>query len=345
MPASRRMTIQTDGLVDQDRLRQVVEVLRESPTPGPTRVRIARELGGVSLRTVDRALVLLEAQGARIDRIRAGSPKIIHFQLTKGPVWDEHVTSEARLALRLAGLSLSQCGTQLWQEKLGVIEALASKRMSHRDRRLFEQLQRCVRVQGGVEDPIEASEVLEPILQALENGREIEVEYQAAGAKAIGVRKVVPYALTHDLYSGAAFLLVWDDHHKKPIHLRLNRIAKVISVGRMGAIPDLELMERAAKYQIGGWTSEQEPFEVEVRIEGAHWVQALKEAPPALPEFSAIASRNGQSMTVKFMANHENGPTRWILQFGAAAEVIRPISLRDHVASQHAEAMVQYIGR
>jgi len=336
------MAIQTEGLVDQERLRQVVEVLRESPAPGPTRLKLAKELGGVSLRTVDRALMLLEAQGARIERIRVGNPKVIHFKLGKGPVWDEHVTSEARLALRLAGLSLSQCGTQLWQEKLGVIEALASERMSNRDRKLFEQLQRCVRVQGGVEDPIEASEVLEPILQALENRREIEVEYQAAGAKSASIRQVVPYALTHDLYSGGAFLLVWDDHHKKPIHLRLNRIAKVKPLGRTGVIPDLEIMERAAKYQIGGWTSEREPFEVEVQIEGAHWVQALKEAPPALPEFSAVASKDSQSVNVKFKANHENGPSRWILQFGVAAEVVSPASLRLHVAEQLENARQRY---
>jgi predicted DNA-binding transcriptional regulator YafY len=342
MPAGRRLTIQTEGLVDQERLRQIVEVLRESPSPGPTRVKIARELGNVSLRTVDRAIALLEAQGARIDRIRTGNPKVIHFKLTKGPIWDEHVTSEARLALRLASLSLTQCGTHLWQEKLGVIEALASERMSHRDRRLFEQLQRCIRLQGGVEDPIETSEVLEPLLQALENGREIEVEYQAAGAKAASGHQVVPYALTHDLYSGGAFLLVWDYHRKKPIHLRLSRIAKVKILGRTGVIPDLELMERAARYQIGGWTSEQEPFEVEVRIEGAHWVQALKEAPPALPDFGAVASMDGQSMIVKFKANHENGPTRWILQFGMAAEVVSPTSLRLHVAEQLEKASCRY---
>jgi predicted DNA-binding transcriptional regulator YafY len=101
-------------------------------------------------------------------------------------------------------------------------------------------------------------------------------------------------------------------------------------------------MERAAKYQIGGWMSDQEPFEVEVHIIGAHWVQSFKEAPPALPEFQSIPAKDGQSMTVKFKANHENGPSRWILQFGAAAEVVAPAGLRDLVASQHAQALEHY---
>jgi len=340
--AARTIPIRTEGLVDQERLRAIVELLRDASNDGVTRQELSKGLGGASLRTIDRALSLLEAQGARLEKVRRGSPSLLHFRLLKGPLWDEHVTSEARLALRLAGLSLSQCGTQLWQEKLGVIEALASERMSSRDRRLFEQLQKAVRVQGGVEDPIETPEILEPVLRALEDRREIEVEYQSAGAKAASTKVVVPYALTHDLYSGGAFLLVWDHQRGKPLHLRLNRISKVKVLGRLGVITHPEAMERAAKYQIGGWMSDDEPFEVEVRITGAHWVQSFKEAPPALPEFQSFPAKDGQSMRVTFKANHENGPSRWILQFGAAAEVIRPDQIRQRIVAQHVEALKLY---
>lgn len=339
---SRAVAIRTEGLVDQKRLRETVDLLREAGPGGLTRIQLGQGLGGVSLRTVDRAVALLEGQGARIERTRSGAPKCLHFTLLKGPRWDEHVTSEARLALRLACLSLSQCGTQLWQEKLDVIEALASERMSSQDRRLFEQLQRAVRVQGGVEDPIESPEVLEPILRALENRRALEVDYQPAGAKASQLRTVVPFALTHDLYSGGAFLLVWDEGRQKPLHLRLNRVARVKVLSRPGVIPHPEVAERAARYQIGGWMSDQAPFEVRVRIRGAHWVQALKEAPPALPEFDGRPEADGQSMVATFKANHEFGPARWILQFGPAAEVLAPEPLRKHIAEKLEEALGQY---
>ena len=37
-------------------------------------------------------------------------------------------------------------------------------------------------------------------------------------------------------------------------------------------------MLQAARYQIGGWTSTEAPFEVQARIRATHWTQAFKEA-------------------------------------------------------------------
>lgn len=335
-------TIETNGLVDRERLREALRLLRDAGRRGITRLALSKELGEVSLRTVDRAIGCLEAQGARIDRTREGRPAILHFILTKGPTWDEHVSPEARLALRLAGLSLAQSGTLLWQDKIEAIEALATGKMSSRDRGLFDQLSRAVEVHGGVDDPIESPDILEPILRALEGPKEIEVDYQSAAAKAPTPHQVVPYALTHDLFSGGAFLLVWDPKRQSPIHLRLNRITRIKVTARTGIITHPELMVRAAKYQIGGWTSKEEPFLVEARIFGNHWIQAFKEAPPALPDFQADPTKGGKAVLVRFLANHEYGASRWLLQFGANAEVISPPDLREKIHQQHKEAASQY---
>lgn len=334
--------IRTEGLVDKDRQRQALTLIRDSLPKGITRTELARRLGDVSLRTVDRIITLLEAQGARMDRVRSGDPSLVHFRLQKGPAWDEHVSSDARLALRLASLSLSQSGTLLWQDKLETLEQLASDRMSSRDRKLFELLQRVVRVQGGVNDPIECTDILEPILKALEGNKEIEVDYQSAAAKAPATMTVVPYALTHDLFSGGAFLLVWHPERKVPLHLRLNRIGRVKVSTRAGNILHPELMERAARYQIGGWTSDMEPFQVKARIQGANWLQAFKEAPPALPDFESDPAPDHQSTVVCFWATHEYGARRWLLQFGAMAEVLAPNWLRESVWKQHEDAAAIY---
>ena len=101
-------------------------------------------------------------------------------------------------------------------------------------------------------------------------------------------------------------------------------------------------MAQAARYQIGGWTSAEPPFEVEARIRGAHWIQAFKEAPPALPDFQADAAPDDQSVRVRFKANHEYGAARWLLQFGPAAEVLAPAELRAKVQAQLNEAAAQY---
>ena len=333
--------IRTDGLVDAERLRKTLALLRDAGPKGLTKLQLAKKLGAVSTRTVDRALGLLEEQGAKLERSREGRPAVLHFRLNKGPGWDEHVSSDARMALRLATMTLAQSGTLLWQDKLEMLEGLASAHMSTKDRMLFEALAKAVRVQGGVEDPIEGPEVLEPILRALQEERELEVDYLAAGAKASTPHRVRPYALTHDLYSGGAFLLVWDSKRQKPIHLRLNRIGRV-KVGPKAVVPNPELMERAARFQIGGWTSEETPFEVVLRIEGAHWVQALKEVPPALPDFSSRIAKDGQSTEARFKATHSHGASRWILQLGEAAEVLEPAWLRKEIAERLEKALRAY---
>jgi predicted DNA-binding transcriptional regulator YafY len=339
---ARRNTIQTEGLVSREHQLEILRLIRESGESGITRLGLAHKLE-ISLKSVDRAIGLLEAAGAKLDRVREGRPAVQHFVLQKGPGWDEHVTPAARIALRLAGISLSQSGTLLWQDKLDAIEELVSDRMSQKDRRLFDRLISVMRVQGGVvEDPIEDLDLLEPLLRAFEEGKEIEVDYQAVGAAQSKVRTVVPYALTHDLFSGGCFLLVWDAARKSPIHLRFNRI-NAIKVGpRPGRIPDPALMERTAEYQVGGWASPDEPFEVVARIHGAHWVQAFKEAPPVLPNFTADRAPDGQTTLVRFMANHPYGARRWLLQFGAAAEVLAPDWLLDQVRDDLAAALARY---
>jgi predicted DNA-binding transcriptional regulator YafY len=333
--------IASEGLVDPERLRKALSLIREAGATGITRERLRQDLGQVSLRTVDRAMSLLEAQGAHIQRERRGWPSTVYFILDKGPAWDEHISPETRLALRLAGLTLAQSGTLLWQDKLEVLERLASDRMSSRDRRLFETLQKAVQVQGGVDDPIESPDILEPILRALEGQRVVDLDYQAAGARAAISMSMIPYALTHDLFSGGAFLLVWDSGRERPLHLRLSRIGKVRVTSRIGTFP-AELMARAARYQIGGWTSANEPFEVEARIRGAHWIQAFKEAPPSLPDFQANPARDGKTVLVRFKANHTHGASRWLMQFGASAEVLAPASLRTEIKAQFQAAVAQY---
>lgn len=82
-------------------------------------------------------------------------------------------------------------------------------------------------------------------------------------------------------FSGGAFLLVWDPKRRIPLHLRMSRIGRLKVMARTGVFP-ADLMTQATRYQIGGWTSAEAPFEVEARIRCAHWIQAFKEAPPAL---------------------------------------------------------------
>jgi predicted DNA-binding transcriptional regulator YafY len=327
------------GLVSPERLKEALRLLREAGQRGLYRQELQAGLNDVSARTIDRILSVLEGDGAVLQRTRVGSK--LRISIIQAPRWDDHVNATARLALHLAAIALSQSGTLLWDDHLKALFQLTDQHMSPRERKLFETLRQSIVVHGGEADVIESPAALEPLLKAMEDKREIEVSYTPAMADAPKIYTLVPYKLSHDLFSGGAFLLAWDPSKGIARHLRLNRINEVRVLPRQGGYPE-QTMDRASRFQIGGWTSSGEPFEVMVRIQGRHWLQAFKEAPPALPEFEADLEPDLQSILVRFKANHENGATRWILQFGPDAEVLAPAGLRETLRDLTARAAARY---
>jgi len=346
--------------VDPRKVRLVLSALREAGSEGMSKERLRATLEGEAQqddvavvpnakaldKLIERAIASLEEDGARIDRRRMPSSRAINFCLKLGPTWDEHVSGEARLALKLAAMTLSHTGTHLWHEKLEVIEKIVgnSNHMSNRDRVLFNQLDKAVKVYGGVDDPVVKTpeDILEPILRAFEKGRMVSVEYQAAGTDGTVTLEVSPYALTHDLFSGGTYLLVWDPSAKLPKPLRLNRVSSIKVLKTPAVITQRDKMERAVEYQIGAWVSGNPPFEVKVRISGKSWIQSLQDAPPDLRGFEMELEAGARSMVVKFMANKEEGAIRWILQFGSCAEVMEPTTLRERVKKELEKTLQAY---
>jgi predicted DNA-binding transcriptional regulator YafY len=332
--------------VNAARLKTALAALRDAGAAGLTKPGLRLGLSGagreVSVKTVERCISKLEEDGARIRKGSRDGERI--YFLEKGPRWDDHVSGAARLALKLAALTLCHGGTLLWREKLEVIEKVASSPMSNRDRLLFHQLEKAVHGAGTAGDPVEnpAAETLEPILEALADRKQILLEYQPAGMRSSKAYELVPYALTHDLFSGGACLLAWELERARPLLLRLNRISSVKVGRRLGVLANAGQLERALQYQIGGWQTDAEPFEVVVRIAGRNEVQALRDSPPALPECRTELEKGGQSMLVRFKANHEDGPLRWALQFGESAEVLAPDFLRQRLRQKLGAALDLY---
>ena len=323
------------GIVRPERLQAVLEAIREAGETGITKAGLARKLGGAALRTVDRAIVLLEAQGAQFGKGRRGRPALIHFTLEKAPDWDSRITPHARLALEVALMALEGTATELWYDQLEALRSLADSHLSNRDRDLFRALQTHVCVRGGSDDQQALdTRMLTQVLLALGHPggpRELELSYRAASGRTTA-RTVVPFTLTHDVFSGGAFLVAWDPEKREPRQFRLARILEARALARRGLVPDQALLERARDFQIGGWFSPDPPFQVEVRISGAHWTRALQDAPPALPAVEVLREREG-TVLLRFQATELNGPTRVVLQFGADAEVLGPRNLRAHLAA------------
>ena len=324
------------SLVKPERLQAVLEAIRDAGERGITKAGLVRKLGGVAMRTVDRAIVLLEEQGARFGKTREGRPAVIHFTLEKAPDWDSKITPHARLALEVALMALEGTATELWYDQLEGLRALADSHLSSRDRNLFDALQSHVCVRGGADDQQALdTKMLSQVLMALghpEGPRELELTYAAASTGRTGTRTVVPFTLTHDVFSGGAFLLAWDPAKQEPRHFRLARIEEAKALSRRGLIPDKRPLEQARDLQIGGWFSPGAPFQVQVRVGGSNWPQSLQDAPPALPRVE-VRKEKGGTVLLSFMATDLQGPTRYILQLGAEAEVLEPKALRTHLAA------------
>jgi predicted DNA-binding transcriptional regulator YafY len=323
-------------LVKPERLQAVLEAVRDSGDRGITKAGLARKLGGTAMRTVDRAIALLEEQGARFGKAREGRPAVIHFTLEKAPDWDSKITPHARMALEVALMALEGTATELWYDQLEGLRTLADSHLSTRDRDLFRALQEHVCVRGSADDQQALdTRMLTQVLLALghpDGPRELELTYRAASTGRTSARTVIPYTLTHDVFSGGAFLLAWDPAKQEPRHFRLARIEEAKASAKRGLIPDKRPLEQARDLQIGGWFSPGTPFQVRVRIGGSNWPQALLDAPPALPGVE-VRKEKGGTVLLSFMATDFQGPTRYILQLGAEAETLEPKALRTHLAA------------
>jgi predicted DNA-binding transcriptional regulator YafY len=334
-PASRKVLAspRPDGghLVKPERLQVVLEAIRDAGERGITKEGLVRKLGGVASRTVDRAVQLLEEQGARFGKAREGRPAIIHFTLERAPDWDSRITPHARMALEVALMALEGTATELWFDQLEGLRTLADSHLSSRDRDLFKALQEHVSVRGSADDQQALdTKMLTQVLLALghpEGPRELELTYKAASTGRTSARTVVPFTLTHDVFSGGAFLLAWDPAKQEPRHFRLARIEEAKAQSKRGLIPDKGPLEQARDLQIGGWFSPGTPFRIQVRVGGTNWPQALLDAPPALPEV-AVTKEKGGTVLLSFLATDLQGPTRYILQLGADAEALEPKALR-----------------
>jgi len=339
-PTSRKVleSPRPDGghLVKPERLQGVLEAIRDAGERGITKEGLVQKLGGVATRTVDRAIQLLEEQGARFGKARQGLPALIHFTLEKAPDWDSKITPHARMALEVALMALEGTATELWFDQLEGLRQLADSHLSTRDRALFRALQEHVCVRGGADDQQALdTRMLTQVLLALghpDGPRELELTYAAASTGRTSARTVVPFTLTHDVFSGGTFLLAWDPAKQQPRHFRLARIEEARALARRGLIPDKGPLAQARELQIGGWFSPDPPFPVSVRVGGTNWPQALLDAPPALPGVT-VRREKGGTVLLSFQATELSGPTRYILQFGADAEVLEPKALRSHLAA------------
>ena len=341
--------VKSQKLVSIDVQKQALKAFREAGEAGLTRKGLRRALSvgtrnGMSMRTADRTVDMLEQSGAKFETRTDPKTREKVFVLRKGPKWDEHISKETRLALRVAAMALGHGGNATLEKQLEALEQLADKNLTDKDRRFFDRLRANIRMTGGVAEAPGNDQLvtLEKLFNAFaaEIPRQVELEYAKAGASQPRTMVFSPYCFTQDLISGGTYLL-GREVGKSPVkQLRISRISSVKVLDRPAFHQDVEELERAAKYQIGGWIRADEPEEVSLRVKGASWIQAMEEARPDFPGFTL--KRKDGSAHITFLANAPEGLIRWILQMGPAAEVLGPPSLREKVAKATEEMAALY---
>ncbi len=324
----------TKKLVSLERQKAALKAFRDAGDKGLTRKKLATAIGSKSLRTPDRTLDVLREAGAKFDEKTEPRTRQKVFVMTKGPRWDETISKETRLALRVAAMALGHGGNSTLEKQLETLEQIADKSLTDRDRKFFDRLRANIRVTGGVAEKAGDSQlaILDKVFTAFaaEIPRQMEVEYTKPGTTSPRTIVFSPYCLTQDLISGGTYILGEEVAKREIKQLRISRIRSVKVLDRPVIHLRMAELQRAAEYQIGGWVSSAAPFEVKLRVEGVNWIQSMEDAHPDFPGFT-IDRKSGFAI-LTFQANALEGLIRWILQMGPLAEVLEPEALRSDVA-------------
>lgn len=298
--------IRTDGLVDRERLRMALALLRGAGPAGVTKAQLAKKLGGVCTRTVDRAIQLLEDQGAKLLRERKGRPAVLRFHLEKGPGWDEQASARSKALLRGLAVAAAHPGLAAWPQLLDMAEELVGENLMERDRRLLAMLRS--QAKGGRKL---AADALENVLKAMEGGRLLEL---SLGGK---TRTLIPCALVPDVLGGGTLLLAAEGPREQVVFVNLANLSSAKVGLKAPELRHAQAIQAARAFQIGGQHQAQTPFVVRLKVTDSVGL-------PSLPECTRKAVKGGFEFS--FKATDSEGALRWALAHGA--EILEPASLK-----------------
>lgn len=166
----------------------------------------------------------------------------------------------------------------------------------------------------------------EALLAAIREGRPVELIFADADANA--PRTFEPRQLTFDALSQAWFVFGWDRRYNAERHHRVDLLAEVNEVEGVGRAAQGPYPEGTPGNQIGGWLGG-EAIAVKALLH-KQWVFAVKQAPPAFPQFQMKEQEDGKAL-VTFTATDLRAIARWAMQFGDGITVQEPQRLLDRL--------------
>jgi predicted DNA-binding transcriptional regulator YafY len=166
----------------------------------------------------------------------------------------------------------------------------------------------------------------EAVLAAIREGR--AVEFIFADAEANAPRTFEPRQLTYDALAEAWFVWGWDRRYNAERFHRLDLLAEVNAVEGVGRSAQGPYKDGTPGNLIGGWLGG-DPIPVKVLLH-KQWVFAVKQAPPAFPDFKLEDKEEGKALA-SFTATDLRAIARWVMQFGDGVTVLEPARLLDRI--------------
>jgi hypothetical protein len=166
----------------------------------------------------------------------------------------------------------------------------------------------------------------ETLLTALRDGRPLEFIFLDGDANP--PRTFEPRQLIFDTLAQAWFVWGWDRRYNAERHHRLDALAEVNEVEGMGRSAQGPYKDGTPANLLGGWLGG-EPIPVKVTLM-KQWIFAVKQAPPAFPEFRITDAEDGKA-SVSFTATDLRAIARWCMQFGDGIQVQEPQRLVDRI--------------
>ena len=164
------------------------------------------------------------------------------------------------------------------------------------------------------------------ILSAIDEGRAVELIFEDGEANA--PRTFEPRQLVYDALAQAWFAWGWDRRYNAERFHRLDLLKEINAVEGVGRSAQGPYKEGTPGNLIGGWLGG-EAIAVKVVLH-KQWVFAVKQAPPAFPDFRLEEKEEGKAQ-VSFTATDLRAIARWVMQFGDGITVVEPARLLDRI--------------
>ena len=164
------------------------------------------------------------------------------------------------------------------------------------------------------------------ILSAIDEGRAVEFIFEDSEANA--PRTFEPRQLIFDALAKAWYAFGWDRRYNAERFHRLDLLKEINAVDGVGRSAQGPYKEGTPGNLIGGWLGG-EAIPVKVLLH-KQWVFAVKQAPPAFPDFKIEEKEEGKAQ-VSFTATDLRAIARWTMQFGDGITVLEPARLLDRI--------------